>query len=405
MSNSQGYPYGTFSTVVENQGIIASSSMANPAIEWERSKQLDGGLELGLFKNALFINIEPYQKSTDQMLFYQPLALSSGLADHYNYNPTQVINAGLITNRGVDVSVTFKGKVGDFHYSVGGNVSTNKYTVDHLADNNPIKPPSSAVLGTAPVSQTTVGESSGYFYGYKCDGIFQTQAQVDQYNNNARAIALKNNPSLTPAMLATIFYNSPNTAPGDLIYRDLNGDGIITSADNEKIGSPWPAATYGFQVTANYKGFDLMVSSAGVYKRDVFNASKSKTYQFANYDYSTTTQALTRWTPDNHSTTNFRINGNDPNKNMSNPSSWYIEDGSFLRVKNIELGFTVPQFLCSKIGLSRLRLYVSGQNLLTFTKYTGFDPEFGVGSPLVSGIDSGSYPQSKVYTMGLQVEL
>jgi len=391
LSNGHYYPYGTNSTVIEYSSIIASS-LSNPDILWERSKQLDAGLELGLFKNALFINIEPYQKTSDQMLFYKVLPLSSGLAEaNWNNNPTQVINTGRITNTGLDVSVTYKGNVSDFNYSLGANVSTVNYKVDQLADNNPLL--ASPVLADGvQVSKTTVGESSGYFYGYQCDGIFQTQAQVDEYNNNALAHG-------------HTYYISEKTAPGDLIYRDLNGDGVITPADREQIGNPWPKATYGLQITSNYKGIDLLITSAGVYKRDVFNASKAKTYQFASYDYSTTTQALSRWTPENHSTTNYRINGTDPNKNMSNPSSWYIEDGSFFRIKNIELGFTIPQVWSSKVGISLFRLYISGQNLLTFTKYTGFDPEFGIGSAISSGVDYGSYPQSKVYTIGLQIEL
>jgi TonB-linked SusC/RagA family outer membrane protein len=403
MYGSQPYAFGTYSTAVAYETIAASLYMANPYIMWERSRQFDAGLELGLFKNALFINVEPYIKSSDQMLFNQPLPLSSGYSDYGNYNPTQVTNAGMITNRGMDISVTYKGNIGDFHYSVGGNVSKVNYTVDRLADNNAIL--SSAVLSSnIQVSKTTVGQSSAYFFGYQCDGIFQTAEQVEEYNTYARNIAKERNPDLTPGQLSAIYYNSKFTAPGDLIYRDLNSDGVITSDDREKIGSPWPAATYGLQITANYKGFDVKIASAGVYDRDVFNASKAYMYQFSSYDYSTTTLALTRWTPENHSTTNYRIYGDDPNKNMSNPSSWYIEDGSFFRIKNVELGYTIPKVWTNKVGVSRFRLYVSGQNLLTLTKYTGFDPEFGIGSALGSGIDNGSYPQSKIYTMGLQLE-
>jgi TonB-linked SusC/RagA family outer membrane protein len=404
MATPKLYPYGTSSTVVNYSSIAASGRMANPSIQWERSKHLDSGLELGLFKNALFINIEPYKKSSDKMLFYKQLPLSSGLAEYNQYTPTQVINAGKITNRGVDISVTYKGNIGEFRYSLGGNVSTINYTVDELADNSNVLLASPVLAAGVQVSKTTVGQSSGYFFGYQCDGIFQTQEEVDQYNQNARDIAKENNPGLTPGQLSAIFYNSPNTAPGDLIFRDLNGDGKISPDDREKIGSPWPEATYGFQVTADYKGIDLRIASAGVYGRDVFNESKVDMYQFSNYDYSTTTMALTRWTPENRSTTNYRINGNDPNKNMSNPSSWYIEDGSFFRIKNVELGYTIPKKWSDKVGMSRFRIYISGQNLLTFTKYTGFDPEFGIGSALSAGVDGGSYPQSKIYMMGLQIE-
>lgn len=402
MNPGQYYPFGTYDNITNIQGVIRSYNVANPLIQWEQSKQFDAGLELGLFKNALFINIEPYQKKSDKMLFSLPLSLSSGYAD-FQQRPRQFVNAGLITNTGVDFSVTYKGSIRDFHYSVGGNISTYKYTVDKLADNNPILG-GNVLAASEPVSRTVVGESSGYFYGYKCDGIFQTQEQVDEYNNNARTIAKQRNPMLTETQLSDIYYNSKFTAPGDLIYRDLNGDGIITPDDKQKIGTPWPKAIYGFQITANYKGIDFLMTSAGIYGKDVFNASKASLYQFGSYDYSTSTLALTRWTPENHSTTNYRIEGTDPNKNMSNPSSWYIEDGSFFRIKNLELGYTIPSVLTNKIGISRLRAYISGQNLLTLTKYTGFDPEFGMGGATSSGIDNGTYPQSKIYMMGLQVE-
>lgn len=404
MVTAQGYPYGTFSNVAEYQTIIASSNMANPYIQWERSKQLDVGLELGLFKNALFINVEPYQKVSDKMLFEKELPLSSGLAEVNHYKPSQVINTGRITNTGLDVSLTYKGNISDFKYSLGANISTVNYKVNELADNSPLLR-SEVLADGVQVSKTTVGESSGYFFGYQCDGIFQTQAQVDAYHNNARAIAKERNPGLSESALANIYYNgSANTAPGDLIFRDLNGDGVITPLDREKIGAPWPKATYGLQLAADYKGIDLLITSSGVYGRDVFNVSKVQMYQFSSYDYSTTTLALSRWTPENHSTTNYRIEGKDPNKNMSNPSSWYIEDGSFFRIKNLEIGYSIPSVLINKIGISRLRIYMSGQNLLTVTKYSGFDPEFGMKNAISSGVDYGSHPQSKVYMMGLQVE-
>jgi hypothetical protein len=289
-------------------------------------------------------------------------------------------------------------------YSVGANISTFRYTVEELTDNNPLMT-TEVLADGVPVSRTTVGDVGGYFYGYQCDGIFQTPEQVTEYNSAARQRAKELNPAITDAQLAEIYYNSANTAPGDLIYRDLNNDGVITQADRGKIGNPWPKATYGFQISANYKGFDLSISTSGIFNRDVFNASKVIAFQFASYDYSTTRDALSRWTPENHSTTNYRIFGDDPNKNMSNPSSWYIEDGSFFRVKNIELGFTLPKTMADRIGLDRLRIYVSGQNIFTFTKYSGFDPEFGIGSATSSGVDNGSYPQSKVYLLGVQIDI
>lgn len=406
MTNGNAYPYGTFSTVTQNPSIRLSSILSNPNILWERSKQFDLGLELGLFKNALFINAEIYKKSTDQMLFFKSLPYSSGLGNQYDGDPSQVVNAGLISNKGMDFSVTYKSNIGDLKYSVNANISAFRYTVDELTDSNPLMDADSEVLADGvPVSRTTVGEVGGYFYGYLTKGIFQTPEQVTEYNNTARLRAKELNPAIDETRLAQIFYTSTKTAPGDLIYSDLNNDGVITQADRTKIGNPWPKATYGFQISTNYKWFDFMIATSGIFKRDVFNASKVSTYQFSSYDYSTTTDALSRWTPDNHSTTNYRIFGDDPNKNMSNPSSWYVEDGSYLRVKNIELGFTLPKIWTDKIGMDRFRIYVSGQNVFTFTKYSGFDPEFGIGSATSAGIDGGSYPQSKVFLMGVQVDI
>jgi TonB-linked SusC/RagA family outer membrane protein len=402
--SSMPYPYGTYSTVKQNSGVRLSSSFSNPNIMWERSKQLEFAAELGMFKNALFINAEIYNKSSDQMLFYQILPLSSGLGGQYDDYPTQVVNAGLISNKGLDFSATYKGAFGDFKYSVSGNISTFSYRVEELTDNEALM--STAVLADrVEVSRTTVGDVGGYFYGYQSIGIFQSPEQVAEYNEMAKQRAKELNPNISESNLALIYYSKTNTAPGDLIYKDIDNDGTITQADRGKIGNPWPKATYGFQIMAGYKWFDFTLATSGIYKRDVFNASRASTYQFASYDYSTTTRALTRWTEENHSTTNFRINGDDPNKNLSNPSSWYVEDGSFFRVKNIELGFSVPKSLTNKIGLDRLRFYVSGQNVFTFTKYTGFDPEFGIGSATSAGVDGGTYPQSKVFLMGVQVDI
>jgi len=404
MVAGNAYPYGTFATVTQNPSIRPSSTLSNPNILWERSKQLDFGLELGLFKNALFINAELYKKSTDQMLFFKALPYSSGLGNQYDNEPSQVVNAGLISNKGLDLSLTYKGDIGNLKYSVNANLSTFKYTVEELTDNNPLMA-TEVLADGVPVSRTMVGNVGGYFYGYKTDGIFQNQQEVDDYNSRARLRAKELDPTISDSKLAQIFYNSPNTAPGDLIYHDSNKDGLISQADRGQIGNPWPKATYGFQVSVNYKWFDLVISTSGIYKRDVFNAAKVRTSQFSSYDYSTTKDALSRWTPTNPSTTNYRIFGDDPNKNMSNPSSWYVEDGSFFRVKNVELGFTLPKNWAEKAGMDRFRVFVSGQNLLTFTKYSGFDPEFGIGSATSAGVDFGSYPQSKVFMMGVQVDL
>ena len=404
MVSGNAYPYGTFSNVKQNASMRMSSNFYNRDIQWEESRQLDFGVELGLFKNKLFLTTEVYKKSVEKMLFSKGLPFSSGLGNQYDDNPSQVINAGLIYSKGIDFLATYKGNVGDFKYTISGNISSFKYTVEELTDNNPIMT-NSVLADQVQVSRTTLGESGGYFFGYMVDGIFQTPEQVNEYNTKARDIAKALDPEASQSKLDQIFYNSPQTAPGDLIYRDMDGNGIISQADRVKMGSPWPKAVYGLQITAEYKWFDFSVSATGIYKRDVFNAGKVRTHQFASYDYSTSKEALTRWTPENPSTTNYRIYGNDANKNMSNPSSWYIEDGSYFRIKNIQLGMTLPKAWTSRVKVEKLRVYASGQNLITITKYSGYDPEFGIGSPLGAGVDQGTYPSSKVVLFGIQIDI
>ncbi len=395
---ANAYPYGNYSNVMQNVSMRPSSALFNQDIKWESSHQIDLGLELGLFKNALFITAEVYKKTTKDMLYYQGLPFSSGLGNQFDNNPRQVINAGLISSKGLDLTVTYKGAVGDLNYSFSGNLSKFKYMVEDLYTSIPLK-------ANGDISWTTEGESGGYFYGYMVDGIFQTPEQVDEYNQRARDIAKGNNPSISQSVLDQIYYNSAGTAPGDLIYRDIDGNGTIGLSDRTNMGSPWPKAVYGFQINLDYKWFDLAISGTGVYKRDVYNASKVMTDQISSYDFSTTTRALSRWTADNPSTTNFRITGNDPNKNMGNPSSWFVENGSFFRLKNLQVGFTIPEEITKKIKLTKLRVYASGQNLWTVTKYTGFDPEFGIGGAIGAGYDNGSYPQSKILILGVQVDI
>lgn len=394
------YPYGARSNQIPYPGVRPSSSMANPDIQWERSVAADLGMELGLLKNKIFIDLDFYQKTGDKMLYDIGLPFSSGLGQQYDDKSFQTINAGKIVNNGFEVSVTFKDYIGELKYGISANVSSFKWKVKQWANNVPQM--TNGVLSSGvTVSRTEVGSAGGLFYGFIADGIYQSSDQVKTYNENARARVHELNPS---ALLEDVYYTSQGTAPGDLIYRDINHDGVINDDDKTIIGNPWPKAIYGLQLTLDFKWFDFLLAGSGIYKRDLFNATRVQMYQFNSYDYSTSTKALERWTSKNNSTTDFRISPKDPNGNKSRPSSWYVEDGSFFRIKNIQIGFTLPKSWIRPLNIDHVRLYASGQNIYTWTKYTGMDPEFGIGSPTGAGIDQGSYPQSKKWLFGLQFD-
>jgi TonB-dependent starch-binding outer membrane protein SusC len=378
-TSGANYPYGSGTDQHAYQGIY-TKRLANPAIKWQEVHQVDMGIDLGFFQNKLLFTIEPWQKKTFGLLYTSSLPLSSGLGAYQN-DPTYVLNVGNLQNRGLDLFGTFKQSIGDWNFSINANLSFVRNKVLSLENNDVFISSTRVLTASQPISYTSVGQPIGYFYGYKVDGIFQTQEQLDN----------------TPKI-------SSKTGLGDLIYRDINGDGKITEADKTIIGNPWPKATYGFGLYANYKWFDLTIAFSGVYKRDLFNSTRQTTHSLFS-DYSTTTRALDRWTPTNHSTSVFRMDAADPNGNSANPSSWYIEDGSFLRLKNLQVGVTLPKSLAKKFGMELFRVYGSAQNLLTFTKYQGLDPEFAIGNTSSTGVDSYNYPQPRTFIIGLQVTL
>ena len=223
-----------------------------------------------------------------------------------------------------------------------------------------------------------VGHPIGAFYGFKILDIFQSNAEVNYYKDeNGNKI-------------------QPNAKPGDFRFADLNDDGKITADDRTFIGDPTPTWSYGATINASYKGFDLMVFGQGVAGNDVYNGLRRLDIPKANWS----TDALGRWTGEGTSTDFPRLINGDPNKNFSSPSNFYLTSGAYFRIKTLQLGYTFAKPVLEKIGLDLLRIYLSSNNLATFTKYTGFDPEIGGGS---YGIDRGVYPQARSFIAGLSV--
>jgi hypothetical protein len=281
------------------------------------------------------------------------------------------VNGGDVLNKGFELMIGYQNTQSDMlFYDVSINLSHNTNEVIEL-DNN-----QAAIFSAGNYSRTVVGEPIATFYGYIMDGIFQTQEEVEDHA-----------------------FQSPGTAPGDIRFRDLNNDGITNQIDRKNMGNPWPDFTYGLNGNLRYKHFDIGVALQGVYGNDIIAAWKSFTQgsNFYNYDL----EMLNSWNGEGSSNSIPRVNVNDPNDNLR-VSSYFIENGSYLRLKHFQLGYTLPGGTIDKI--KKLRVYITGQNLLTFTKYPGFDPEIGSpGSTLDIGVDRGYYPQPRTITVGLNL--
>jgi TonB-dependent starch-binding outer membrane protein SusC len=208
---------------------------------------------------------------------------------------------------------------------------------------------------------------------------------------------IRNNQLSDPSAYTTFNY----TAPGDFKYKDINGDGLIDDRDRVKIGNPWPKFVYGFNMGMDYKGFDFYAFFQGVYGNDIYHLNKRVTDNLTG-DYSFTYNAFNRWTPENP-TNQPRIVYADPNANLTRSSSYFVEKGSYLRLKNLQLGYTLPAKILPRLDIEKLRIYVSGQNLITVTNYTGMDPEISTGSNTDKNLDQGMYPQSRTFLLGLQL--
>jgi len=233
---------------------------------------------------------------------------------------------------------------------------------------------------TYEVSRKVVGQPVNEFYGFKIAGIFQTQADVTNYVNKSGTVI------------------QPNAQPGDYKWVDTDGDGQITSKDRQYLGNPTPDFTYGITANVAYKGFDLVVFGQGVSGNKIFNQLRRLDIVGANY----MNKAMGRWTGPGTSNTYARLSDNDPNNNFANPSNFYLEDGSYFRIKTLQLGYTLPKALMSHAQIEKCRIYISGNNLFTLTKYTGFDPEIG-GSQDIYSIDRGVYPQARSYMVGIDL--
>jgi len=333
-----------------------------------------------LLKNKITLSAEYYQRQTDNLILNVPLPPSMGYI-----NSTVPINVGSMKNSGFELQLGYNDRDGELKWNASANMSviTNKVLALAPGVSN-IEAGGDQDFGTYNITNTAVGQAIQSFYGWEVEGIFQSAAEVAGH-------ALQ----------------TSGTAAGDLKFKDQNKDGIIDINDRVFLGSFIPKVSYAFTLGANYKGFDASVFFQGVQGNKIFNATRVITEGMVRF-FNAGTEVLRAWTPTNTNTDIPRAISSDPNQN-ARPSTRFVEDGSYLRLKNLMLGYTIsPAGLQSMTHgvVSSFRIYVSAQNLLTFTKYKGYDPEVGNRTPnisLTNGIDFAVYPQPKAYQVGIQV--
>ncbi|MFI1744574.1 SusC/RagA family TonB-linked outer membrane protein [Thalassobellus sediminis] len=353
-----------------------SLGLANPNLKWEETEQLNIGLDIGLFNEKITAAIEYYKNTSDDLLLEVPAPNSLGL-NIANGRIGVYQNAGSIETKGFELSLGYNDYDGDFKWSANLNLSTSSSKA--LSLGSTLEDLTGGVFEANPITRVTESESLFYMYGLVADGVYQNQAEVDA--------VFTANPGQTTVQ------------PGDIRFKDLNGDGDITSDDRTKIGDPFADLTYGLNLNGNYKNWDFNIFFTGLVGRDLYNTN---IYDLEGMPrlFNAGTGVLDRWTPTNPSNTVPRAGGAPQNTAIS---SRFVEDGSFSRLKNLTIGYTLPKNIFGEELFSKFRVYVSGQNLITFTDYSGLDPEVGNGSNFEFGIDRGSYPQPKTYLVGLQV--
>ncbi|WBO82790.1 SusC/RagA family TonB-linked outer membrane protein [Hymenobacter yonginensis] len=361
------YPFGPDGTI--NTG-AAPTRLANPELRWENNNQTNVGVDVGFLDNRFEASLDLYNRNSPNLIAPVPPSLVSGTFESVN------TNAASAYNRGIDFSFTSRNVQGSgqaFSWTTLLNISAYKTRLESLGLGVPYNGPN--FLSNSAVVRYDVNQAFGSFYGFVADGLFQT---ADEVNAAPR--------------------QETGTAPGDIRFKDLNGDGVITAAgDRTFIGNPNPDFTYGITNTLGFKGFDLSFFIQGVQGNDVYNINRFITESALYGSNNGTTRVLNRWTGPGTSNDVPRAIDGDPNTNLR-VSSHFVEDGSYVRLKNLTFGYTLPQTLLSRISASQVRFYVTAQNLATLTKYTGYDPEV---SP--SGIDLGVYPQARVFMGGLNI--
>jgi len=373
------YRYAFGNGGVQNQvSGAAQSRLANINIGWETAEMSNFGLEAGLLKNSLYLSANYFIKDTKKMLLAPPSVGTIGTATI----PDQ--NIGQLRNKGLELEASYRRTIGQVTFNLSGNATFIQNKITRLATPGGFLATQLYGRGQQEIVRTYEGHPYGTFYGYKTDGIYQNQSQIDSDPN------LANDSRRTDGQIK----------PGDVRFVDLNKDGVVDDQDRTIIGSPQPKINYGFSAGANYKGFDLTLFFVGVGGSKIYNADRMQGLD-ASYSFNLYADELKRWNGEGSSNTIPRVSMDNANRNFR-PSDLFVEKGDFLRLKNLTLGYTVPKTAISKLKMSQARIYVTGQNLLTFTKYSGLNPELGYVSGQLN-VDYAQYPLARTWTIGATI--
>jgi TonB-linked SusC/RagA family outer membrane protein len=372
----------------DNPGIGAYPDiLPNEDVKWETSEQLDFGFDARFLNNRLGFSFDWYNKTTKDWLVKAPTLLSYGTGAPY-------INGGDIQNKGYEIQLTWNDKIGkDFRYGITANLSHNKNEVTRLANSEGIIHGGSNAIAqnTAELYRLEVGYPIGYFWGYEMEGIIQNEQQLQEYLDRNCGGDKKNS------------LQGESLQPGDVMFKDLNGNGKIDTGEDDKtmIGDPNPDYTVGLNINLAYKGFDFGINGYGSFGQQV-----AKSYrQFSDHpDDNYCTDVYTKYWTGEGSTNQYPRFSDGKTANMSEISRVWIEDADFFKISRISFGYDFKR-LYSKLPVQKCRLYVSLSNMFTFTGYSGMDPEvgFGNGTSWASGIDCGYYPSSRAWQVGLNI--
>lgn len=373
--------YQFISTIDRTRGYIfgggrafgaSPSYIANLDIRWEESEQIDIAIDFGAFDNRLTGTVDYYIKTTKGLLERIPIPGHVG-------NDPPFANVGSVENRGVEMSLNWRNHGRDLRYSIGANAAYNQNKMTKIGNAEGVLPGATwAVAGM--ITRAELGLPIAYFYGWVTDGIFQNWNEVYQHINSEGQML------------------QPNAQPGDVRFVDINGDGVIDEKDRTMIGNPTPDWTFGMNANFEFRNFDLSFLVIGSYGNDVFNGIRRRDLNNTNLS----TDMLDRWTGEGTSNTIPRFTFSDTNQN-NRISDLYIEDASFVRLRNIQVGYTLPSSLLNRIKARSWRIYVSAENLFTLTGYSGADPEIGALSSFDIGIDRGVYPHARTFRLGTSI--
>jgi len=371
LGNAKGIPQNLFqqglsngSTAVFGDYIytaITNAYRPDSALRSEIVQGIDLGFELRTLSNRLNVDLNVYNKTTNGIITSFPLPASQGGLTYYT-------NLGKITNKGIELSLGWNDKIGEFSYGLAGNMSYNKNKVVSLGNNTEFQ-----IIGNSGANLTTTGRSIGYFYGYKQIGIYQTAREM---------------------LTQPVFTNS---LPGDIRFADMNGDGILSPLDRTYLGTPFPPYSYGGSISLGYKGFDALIEGQGVAGNEIYTQRRTANFATLNYE----SNRLNAWTK--AGSTNIEPILDNTRGNNFLFSSYFLEPGDYFRIRTLQVGYTFGKELMTKMGVQKLRVYVSGQNIKTWTKATGYSPEPQIGNPTAGGADNGIYPVPAIYSFGLNV--